>query len=147
MTSQRAVSKRRYESIMCLILWSALHVGGLLYSVARNGADMCQHGQQATATSRGGALWANEKERNNSVANTPEDTASGVQCRWSNDWFVLKVMRHFLYTLGAHTREGGCRSAAPPNTPKPKFKKHSFCRYYDIKSFTWCLLQPKSAAD
>jgi hypothetical protein len=48
-------------------------------------------------------------------------------------------------TAGAHPR-GGCRAAAPPpNPPKWKFKKHRFCRYYDIKSFTWVTLQPKSA--
>jgi hypothetical protein len=40
---------------------------------------------------------------------------------------------------------GGC--SPPPKPPKPKFKKHKFCRYYDIESFTWFSLQPKSATE
>jgi hypothetical protein len=35
----------------------------------------------------------------------------------------------------------------PPNPSKPKFKKHRFCRYYDIQRFTWFALQPKSATE
>jgi hypothetical protein len=41
---------------------------------------------------------------------------------------------------------GGCW-VAPPKPPKPKFKKHRFCRHYDIRSFTWFPLHPKSATE
>jgi hypothetical protein len=41
---------------------------------------------------------------------------------------------------------GGLPGFSPPNRPKPKFKKHGFCRY-DIKSFTWFPLKVKSATE
>ena len=40
---------------------------------------------------------------------------------------------------------GGCRAAAPPKPPKTE--KKTYCRYYDIKSFTWFTLHPKSATE
>jgi hypothetical protein len=33
-------------------------------------------------------------------------------------------------------RREGLSGSMPPKIPKPKFKKHGFCMYYDIKSFT-----------
>jgi hypothetical protein len=49
---------------------------------------------------------------------------------------------------GTHPQRGGCHAAAPPNPAKPIFRKHVFFRYYyDIKSFTWFTLQPKSATE
>jgi hypothetical protein len=52
---------------------------------------------------------------------------------------------------GRTKRRGGAAGLQapppPPNPPKPKFKKHRFCGYYDIKSFTWFTLQPKSATE
>jgi hypothetical protein len=41
----------------------------------------------------------------------------------------------------------GMPGCSPPNPPKPKLKKNRFCRPYDIKSFTWFPLQPKSATE
>jgi hypothetical protein len=41
---------------------------------------------------------------------------------------------------------GGRWSPSPAKSPKPKFRKHIFCRHY-IKSFTLFTLQPKSATD
>jgi hypothetical protein len=48
------------------------------------------------------------------------------------------------FNSGAHPKKGGCQAAPPQTPPKPKFKKHRFCSYYDIKSYTWFTLKPKS---
>jgi hypothetical protein len=42
---------------------------------------------------------------------------------------------------------GAAMLKPPPNPQKLKLKKYSFCRYYDIKSFTWFPLQPESATE
>jgi hypothetical protein len=52
-----------------------------------------------------------------------------------------------LWEQGCTQGEEGCRAAGPPPPPKPakpKFKKHRFRRYYNIKSFS---LQPKSPTE
>ena len=46
---------------------------------------------------------------------------------------------------GTYTKGWGCLGAAPPPHP-PKFKKHRFCIHSEIKSSTWFILHPKSAA-
>jgi hypothetical protein len=38
-------------------------------------------------------------------------------------------------------KRGSCRAAALTEPPKPKFKRHRFCRYDDIKYFTLFTLQ------
>jgi hypothetical protein len=40
---------------------------------------------------------------------------------------------------------GSCPAAASPKPPKPKFRKHRFCRQYEPKSLT--RFQPKSATE
>jgi hypothetical protein len=48
----------------------------------------------------------------------------------SNRRWLICFMEQTCQT-GAHPK-GGYQAAAPPNTPKLKFKKHRFCRYDDI---------------
>jgi hypothetical protein len=59
------------------------------------------------------------------------------------------VRDHITHVMWARAHPGGrgWRVAVPLKNPKPKFKKHGFCRYYDVKSFTWFTLQPKSATE
>jgi hypothetical protein len=49
------------------------------------------------------------------------------------------------------TRGGGLPGSMPapppPNRQNRHLKKYIFCRYYDIKSFVWFILQPKSATE
>jgi hypothetical protein len=50
-------------------------------------------------------------------------------------------------TRGEATGLAGCSPRWQPPPSRAKFKKHGFCRYYDIKSFTWFMLQLKSATE
>jgi hypothetical protein len=70
----------------------------------------------------------------------------GPRLRISAATSALLMCLHGAYRTGAHPR-GCCRAAASPNPSKPKFKRRIFCRYYDIKSFTWFPLQPKLATE
>jgi hypothetical protein len=62
--------------------------------------------------------------------------------------FLLSYEKSSVISVKSRgTPQRGCRAGAPPNPWKPKFKKHVFCRYYDIKSFTRFLLQLKAATE
>jgi hypothetical protein len=50
------------------------------------------------------------------------------------------------YPLAHEKGEGGLPGCSFTSL-KPKFKKHGFCKYYDIERFTSLNLQPKSATE
>jgi hypothetical protein len=58
-----------------------------------------------------------------------------------SDWILAVLGR------GAPTGGGAAGLQPAAKRPKTEIKKHRFCRYYDIKSFTWFILQPKSATE
>jgi hypothetical protein len=59
----------------------------------------------------------------------------------------LEAISKFYAAERWHKALPGCSSPPPQNPPKPKFIKHRFFRYYDIKSFTWFTFQPKSTTE
>jgi hypothetical protein len=63
----------------------------------------------------------------------PRNTLTFWQKQHCDLWSLRHCTLCFIKTRGTPT--GGCRTAAP-TAPKPKFKKHGFCRCYYIISFT-----------
>jgi hypothetical protein len=62
------------------------------------------------------------------------------------EWLVLAA--YLDMTKKGRTQGGGVSGLQPPpNSPKPKFKRHGFRRYYDIKLFLGFPLKPKSATE
>jgi hypothetical protein len=65
-----------------------------------------------------------------------------LQVTWQSKSMILQLL-----SLQEHPEwggGGGCWAAA---TTKSKFKKHKFCRHYDIKCFTWFTIQLKLATE
>jgi hypothetical protein len=60
---------------------------------------------------------------------------------------MIQTVHFYASIKGAPEGGGGCRAVAPPNLPEPKFKKHRFCRYCDIRCFMWFTLQPKPVTE
>jgi hypothetical protein len=48
----------------------------------------------------------------------------------------MKKSSKITLVLGGHSQKEGDVGLKPPNPPKLKVKKHRFCTYYDIISFT-----------
>jgi hypothetical protein len=64
-----------------------------------------------------------------------------------NYWKYIGSKQGRTQTWGRGLPSAGLQPPPPTNPIQPKFKKHRICRYYDIKSFTWFPLQPKSAIE
>jgi hypothetical protein len=99
-------------------------------------------------------LWRNVKNTSynygcffhNVVGNLAYMTPNGIMIsEWMEIMWKETVQHKLNYIMGTPKRVWGLQPGSPQTLPqKLKFKKHTFCRCYDIKCFTWFALQPKS---